>query len=237
MDHNAKEAFVHAIENVAPALTGIAFIGLSYGLFAVSQGFAPIYPILMSLLIFAGSMEFIAVSLLLLPFDPIGTFLLTIMVNARHVFYGISMLEKYKNMGWKKTFLIFGMCDESFALNYTARLPNHIDRGWYYLWVNWSFEFFWMFSTAIGALAGNYFSNLPTKGIEFILASMFIVIFLDLVTIGKAIKSGIMGIIISSGCLAVFGAKGFIVPSMLGILLVFLATYRLDKRKGGESHD
>lgn len=96
-----------------------------------SKGFSFVYPMLMSMFIFAGSMEFVTVNLLLSAFNPFSAFLLTLMVNARHLFYGISMLDKYKDVGWKKPYLIFGMCDESFTINCTVTPPNDIDKGWF----------------------------------------------------------------------------------------------------------
>lgn len=83
----------------------------------------------MSMFIFAGSMEFVTVNLLLSAFHPLSAFLLTLMINARHLFYGISMLEKYKNTGLKKPYLILGMCDESFSINCTIDPPEGVDKG------------------------------------------------------------------------------------------------------------
>ena len=123
----ARAAFPYTI----PILAGFLFLGIAYGIYMNIQGFPAIYPILMSLTIFAGSMEFVTADLLLGVFDPVGTFLLTLMVNARHLFYGISMLDKYKGQGKKSFYLIFGMCDESFSINCTTSVPEGIDRGWF----------------------------------------------------------------------------------------------------------
>ncbi|MFR8352361.1 MAG: AzlC family ABC transporter permease, partial [Blautia obeum] len=89
------------------------------------------YPFFMSMFIFAGSMEFVTANLLLSAFSPVAAFFLALMVNARHLFYGLSMLDKYKNTGWKKFYLIFGMCDESFTVNCTVTPPDDVDRGWF----------------------------------------------------------------------------------------------------------
>ncbi len=108
-----KAAFPYTI----PILAGFLFLGIAYGIYMNISGFSFWYPMLMSLTIFAGSVEFVAVNLLLGAFNPIQTLAVTLMLNARHLFYGISMLDKYKNTGLKKTYLIFGMCDESFSIN------------------------------------------------------------------------------------------------------------------------
>ena len=106
-----------AFPKTIPIFAGFWFLGLSYGILMNVQGFSFVYPMLMSLTIFGGSLEFVAVSLLLGAFAPLQTLLLTLMIQARHLFYGISMLEKYKGTGWKKPYLIFGLCDESFSIN------------------------------------------------------------------------------------------------------------------------
>ena len=95
------------------------------------SGFSFVYPMLMSLLIFGGSLEFVTVEMLLSPFAPLQVFLMALLIQARHLFYGISMLEKFKGTGWKKFFLIFGMCDETFSVNYTAEIPEGVDKGWF----------------------------------------------------------------------------------------------------------
>lgn len=113
-----KAAFPYTI----PIFAGFWFLGLTYGIYMNVSGFSFWYPCLMSLTIFAGSVEFVAVNMLLGAFDPLQAFAMTLMINARHLFYGISMLDRYKGTGLKKFYLIFGMCDESFSINYTANI-------------------------------------------------------------------------------------------------------------------
>ena len=108
------KAFRAALPYTLPICVGFLFLGMSYGFLMRSQGFSFVYPMLMSLFIFAGSMEFVTANLLLMPtFQPLHAFLLTLMVNARHLFYGLSMLDKFQNLGWKKPYLIFGLCGPS----------------------------------------------------------------------------------------------------------------------------
>lgn len=124
-----KAAFPYTI----PIFAGFWFLGLAYGIYMNVSGFSFVYPMIMSLVIFGGSLEFVAVSMLLSPFAPVQTLVMTLLIQARHLFYGISMLEKFKNMGWKKFYLIFGMCDETFSINYTADIPKDVDRGVVYV--------------------------------------------------------------------------------------------------------
>ena len=117
-----KKAFRAAFPHTIPILAGFWFLGMTYGIYMNVSGFAFWYPMIMSLVIFAGSMEFVAVNMLLGAFQPLQALAMTLMINARHLFYGISMLDKYRGLGWKKIYLIFGMCDESFSINYTRRM-------------------------------------------------------------------------------------------------------------------
>ena len=98
-----------------------------------SMGFSFLYPMFMSMFIYAGSMEFVTANLLLSAFNPLSAFLLALMVNARHLFYGISMLDKYQNVGWKKFYLIYGMCDETFSVNCTTEVPEGVDKRMVYV--------------------------------------------------------------------------------------------------------
>lgn len=161
-----------------PIFAGFWFLGLTYGIFMNAAGFSWIYPALMSLTIFAGSVEFIAVNLLLGSFNPIQAFVLAFMVNARHLFYGISMLDKYRGHGLKSLYLIFGMCDESFSINYTANIPANVNRGLFYFWVTLLNHFYWVSGATLGGIFGS-FITFSTQGLEFVLTAMFVVIFME----------------------------------------------------------
>ena len=149
-----KKAFCAALPYSLPICIGFLFIAMSYGFLMRSRGFSVFYPMAMSAFIFAGSMEFVAVELLLSAYAPLHAFLLTLMVNARHLFYGISMLEKYKGMGWKKPYLIFGMCDETFSINCTVTPPEGVDRGWFMFFVTLLNQTYWVAGATLGALLG-----------------------------------------------------------------------------------
>lgn len=123
------KALKAAFPQTIPIFTGFCFLGLAYGIYMNASGFSFVYPMFMSLLIFGGSLEFVAVEMLLSPFAPLSVIVMTLLIQARHLFYGISMLDKYKGMGWKKFYLIFGMCDESFSINCSADIPEDVDKG------------------------------------------------------------------------------------------------------------
>ena len=127
-----RKALRAAFPYTIPIFTGFCFLGMAYGIYMNVSGFSFVYPMLMSLTIFGGSLEFVAVEMLLSPFAPVQVFIMSLLIQARHLFYGISMLDKFHGLGWKKFYLIFGMCDETFSINYTAKIPEDVDRGWFF---------------------------------------------------------------------------------------------------------
>lgn len=215
-----KAAFPHTI----PIFAGFWFLGLAYGIYMNVSGFSFLYPMLMSFTIFGGSLEFVAVSMLLSAFAPLQTFIMTLMIQARHLFYGISMLDRFKGLGWKKYYLIFGMCDETFSINYTADIPKDVDRGWFYFFVTLLNHFYWFSGATIGGLMGNLI-HFNTEGLSFVMTAMFVVIFMEQWLKEKHHVSAWIGLGGSAGCLIVFGADSFMVPTMICIL-VMLTIFR-----------
>ena len=214
-----RKAFQAALPHTIPIAVGFLFLGMSYGFLMRSKGFSVFYPMLMSFFIFAGSMEFVTVNLLLSAFQPVYAFFLALMVNARHLFYGISMLDKYKNVGWKKFYLIYGMCDESFTVNCSVEPPPDVDRGWFMFFVTLLNQAYWVSGATLGALLG-YVIQFDAKGIEFVMTALLVVIFLDNWLKEKQHYSSLIGLGGSLVCLLIFGSDNFIIPSMAVILLV-----------------
>lgn len=216
-----KKAFRCAFPHTIPIFAGFWFIGLTYGIYMNVSGFSFWYPMLMSLTIFAGSVEFVAVNLLLGAFDPVQTFVMTLMINARHLFYGISMLDKFKGMGWKKFYLIFGMCDESFSINCTAKIPDDVDKGWFMFFVTLLNHLYWVTGATLGGIFGSLI-HFNTEGLDFVMTAMFVVIFLEQWLKEKRHTSSLLGLGLSLAAVLVFGAEDFIIPAMLAILGVLL---------------
>ena len=185
----------------------------------------------MSMLIFGGSLEFVAVEMLLSPFAPLQVFIMALLIQARHLFYGLSMLEKYKGMGWKKFFLIFGMCDETFSINYTAEAPEGVDKGWFLFFITLLDYLYWTVSATGGGLIGSLL-KFDTSGISFVMTAMFVVIFLDQWLKEKNHVSSIIGLSVSALCLICFGPDSFMIPTMLIILgLLTLLRPRLERQQ------
>ncbi len=227
-----KAAFRAAFPHTIPIFAGFWFLGLTYGIYMNVSGFSFWYPMLMSLTIFAGSMEFVTVNMLLGVFHPLQALAMTLMVNARHLFYGISMLDKYRGHGWKDIYLIFGMCDESFSINYTADIPPEVDRGWFMFFVTLLNHFYWFFGATLGGIFGSLI-HFNTEGLDFVMTAMFVVIFLEQWQKEKDHTSAFLGLGISLLCLILFGAENFMIPAMAGILGV-LILIRKPMEKGGE---
>lgn len=224
-----KAAFFAAFPNTIPILAGFLFLGIAYGIYMNQSGFKFYYPMFMSFIIFAGSVEFATVSWLLGSFDPVNIFFLTLMINARHLFYGLSMLEKYNIPGWKKLYLIYGMCDESFSINATLDVPKDIDNGLFMFFVTMLNQIYWVAGATIGGIFGS-FIPFDTKGIEFVMTALFVVIFLENWLKEKDHSASVIGLFISFICLMIFKGTNFIIPSMIIILSILtLLRGRLQK--------
>ena len=214
------EALKVAFPPTIPIFAAFWCLGLSYGIYMYHLGFSAWYPSLMSLLIFAGSVEFVAGNMLLGAFDPIQALLLTIMINARHLFYGLAMLEPFRNTGFKKVYLIFGMCDESFSINSSAEVPDGVDRGWFMFFVTLFNHLYWFSGATIGGLLGNLLS-IKVEGIEFVMVAMFVVIFMESFKKKNQKLSSIIGLLVSFFCFILFGKEYFILASMGLIIFIF----------------
>lgn len=216
-----QKALKAAFPFTLPIFAGFWFLGLTYGIFMNASGFSFLYPMFMSMTIFAGSMEFVAVNLLLGAFNPIQALTMTLMINARHIFYGISMLDKYKGVGFKKWYLIFGMCDESFSINCSAATPPGVDKGWFMFFVTLLNHLYWVFGSTMGGIFGSLLT-FNTEGIEFVMTAMFVVIFMEQWLKDKNHTSSCIGLGLTVLCLIIFGANNFIIPSMIGICGILL---------------
>lgn len=225
-----KAAFYAAFPHTIPIFTGFLFLGLAYGIYMHASGFSFVYPLLMSLTIYGGSLEFIAVSLLLHTFAPLQTFIIALMLQARHLFYGIAMLEKFRGTGWKKFYLIFGMCDESFSINYSAEVPEGIDRGWFMFFVTLLNQIYWVSGAALGGLLGPWI-HFDLEGLDFVMTAMFVVIFLDHWLKEINHWGSLLGLGAAFVCLMIFGSDSFMIPTML---VVFLFVTGLRKTKQGQ---
>ena len=225
------KALKAAFPATIPIFTGFWFLGMAYGIYMNASGFSFVYPLCMSLLIYGGSLEFVAVEMLLSPFAPLQTFIMALLIQARHLFYGLSMLDKFKGLSWKKYYLIFGMCDETFSVNCSADIPEDVDRGWFYFWVTLLNQFYWSAAATTGGIVGSLL-KIDTSGISFVMTAMFVVIFLEQWLKEKEHSASLTGLAVSVLCLVVFGPDSFMVPTMV-LIVGLLALHRkpLEKKE------
>lgn len=217
-----------------PMMAGFLFLSMAYSILMRSVGFGPWYPILMSVVIFAGAMQFVAVNLFTQPFAPLTALALTLLVNARHMFYGLSLLDTYRDMGRKKWFLIYALCDESFSIVCSVEVPDGVDRSWFYFFVSFFNNSYWIIGTAIGAFSG---ALLPfdLTGVEFAMTALFLVIFVNRWEVEEHHISSLCGLGVSILCLLLFGPDRFIVAAMAGMLVILTLLRRpIDRKEGQE---
>ena len=212
-----------AFPQTLPVMAGYLFLGMSYGVLMVTRGFSALYPLLTSVFIFAGSMEFALANLLIGAFSPLEAIFLALMINSRHIFYGISMLDKYRGLGAKKIYLIFAMSDETFSLNYSVNAPSDVDKGWFMFYISLLDHLYWILGASLGGIFGTLL-RLDIVGIDFAMTAMFVVILIEQILASKKnIPSVIIGLSVSALALIIFGAVDFLIPSMAGMLLLLSA--------------
>lgn len=204
-----------------PVLTGYLCIGMAYGLLMANAGYGVFWALLLSLLCYAGSMEFVAVSLLTAGFDPVQALLMALMINARHAFYGLSMLEKYRGTGWARPFLIFSLTDETFSLVSTLEPPDGVTRRDFYFWISLLDYLYWQMGSVLGALIGGLLP-FDTTGLDFALTALFIVLFLEQWRKRENRPAALIGLGCTAVSLAAVGADRLVIPAMVLILAVLL---------------
>lgn len=215
-----KAAFPYTL----PVMMGYLFLGMAFGILLTSKGIAYGWALFMSLFVYAGSMQFVAIELLLVPFAPLSAALVTLMVNARHLFYGLSMLEPFKIMGKLKPYMIFSLSDETYSLECAAKRPEGIDRKFFLFFIALLDQSYWVFGTLVGVLAGNIFP-FDSTGIDFAMTALFLVIFLEQWESTANHIPAAAGLILTVICLVTAGSDNFLLFSMAGIL-VFLILFR-----------
>ena len=227
-NHLLRRAFVATL----PVMAGYVVLGTGFGILFQSKGYGLIWAMAMSLFIYAGSMQYLAVDLLTGGVGLIAAAVTTLMVNARHLFYGVSMIGKYQNMGPCKPYLIFGLTDETYSLNCND-LPQDISNApRYYFLVTILNQSYWVLGTTLGSLLGQIIP-FSTEGIDFSLTALFITVFVEQWKSTRDHIPALIGPGSSVVCLLIFGTGNFLIPTMVLITLC-LTIYR--KREGGKRH-
>ena len=231
-------------------MMGYIVLGIGFGILFEKNGYGFWWAVAMSVFIFAGSMQYVAVGLITGGASLISTALTTLMVNARHLFYGVSMINKYKGTGWKKPYLMFGLTDETYSLVCSGDYPEGEDPHWYCFLVTLCNQFYWVIGTAMGSLIGSAIT-FNTAGIDFAMTALFVTIFVEQWLTTKEHRPALIGIGASVICLLIFGQETFLIPAMI-LITILLTVFRrtlenpevtgtaksCDKpQEGGESHE
>ena len=214
-----------AAPQTLPVLAGYFVLGMGYGIYVQSLGLPVWMPMLMGTVVYGGSLEFVLASLLLSAFSPLSAFLMALMIQARHLFYGLAMLERYKGYGLRSIYMIYAMSDETFSITCSAEPPEGVDRGWFMFFITLLDQLYWVASAGLGAVVG---SVLPfsTEGVDFVMTAMFVVIFLNQWEKEKQHVSALIGLLVPLVCLVLFGTGSFLLPAMACILVLLVALRR-----------
>lgn len=223
-----KAAFIASI----PIIAGYIMLGMGFGILLSEKGYGPIWALFMSITMYAGSMQYVAVDLLAAGATLINTAIMTVMVNARHIFYGISMIDRYKGAGKKKFYMVFGLTDENYSLLCEGKVPEDVDRHTYSFFVTLFDHCYWITGCVLGNVIGTVLP-FEFKGVEFVLTALFVAIFTEQWLAAKDHVPAIIGVASTALCLIIFGSDNFLIPAMLLITaaLTLLKYIRKEDKK------
>lgn len=223
----------HAFLASVPVMAGYVVLGTGFGILLYDKGYSFWWAVLMSLTIYAGSMQYVGIDLLSGGASVLSTALMTLMVNARHLFYGISMVEEYRNMGKYKPYVIFGLTDETYSLVCgSPDLPAGVDRKEYYFLVTLFDQCYWVAGSFLGGFLGSTL-QFNTAGIDFSMTALFVTIFVEQWEKAEQHIPALLGLAVSVICLLIFGADNFLIPSMILITVgLFVLQKKIQKGSG-----
>ena len=223
-----KTAFIKSL----PVMAGYVVLAIGFGILMKEAGYGLFWSFLMSFTIYAGSMQYVAVSLLSSGASLISAALTTLMVNARHLFYGVSMIDKYKDAGKKKPYLIFALTDETYSLLCGDDYPEGEDRHWYSFFVSLFNQCYWVIGSIIGSILGSLIT-FNTAGIDFSMTALFVTVFVEQWLTAKNHLPAIAGLFCSIACLMIFGPDNFLIPTMISITIVLSLCKNVMDNEGG----
>lgn len=225
MERKNSSEFAYAFPKTVPVLVGYLFLGAAYGILMKVNGYGFIWVLMSSIIVFAGSLQYLGITLLTGMVNPLYAFFMGLMLNARHLFYGISMLGKYRDVKKGKAYLIFAMTDETFSVLCDEEVPKELKKDKVYLWISVLDHSYWIFGSCLGAVIGSMIT-FDTKGLDFALTALFTVIFVDQWKSQTDHRPALTGVLASLLCLMVWGASSFIIPAMILILAALTWNYK-----------
>lgn len=224
-----KKAMRRAFPYTVPVLAGYLFIGAAFGVMFADQGYNVLWAVLMSVVVYAGSGQYLATNFFVPGISILQAVFLTLMVNIRHVFYGLSLVDRYNRFGRNRWYLIFGMTDETYSLICTTGVPDDVDEEKFLLSITLLNQLYWIVGTAIGSLTATVIA-FDSTGIEFAMTALFIVMFMELWYRRSNRPAELIGMLSAVLCLALFGASNFVLPTMvLMVAVILLGRKKLDR--------
>ncbi|MGN0250339.1 MAG: AzlC family ABC transporter permease [Oliverpabstia sp.] len=214
-----KMTMKYAFKQSLPVMAGYIVLGMGFGILLKTKGYGVAWAFFMSLFIYAGSMQYVTINLMAGSATVLSTVLVTLMVNARHLFYGISMIERYRNTGPYKPYLILGLTDETYSLVCSGNVPEGVDEKKFFFILTFLNQCYWIIGSVVGSLLGSLIT-FNTAGIEFSMTALFLVVFVEQWKSVKNHTSAVVGVGISVACLLVFGAERFLIPTMIAITAI-----------------
>lgn len=231
MSEGRMAEFRYALPRTIPVMVGYLFLGAAYGILMNVNGYGIGWTFAISVLVYAGSLQYLGVTMLAGMVHPLAALMMSLMLNARHLFYGISMLGKYGEVKKGKRYLIFGLTDETFSVVCHDTAPKNLDQDKVYLWITLLDQCYWVLGSVLGAIAGS-FITFDTTGLDFALTALFVVIFVDQWKQREGHVPAVIGVLASVACLCLWGPSSFIIPAMVLILAILTWQYKKEQKEG-----
>lgn len=223
-----------AFQKTIPVMLGYLFLGMAFGLLLQNAGYSFLWAFLSSLIIYAGSMQFVLVTLLTGGVSLIYTALMTLFINGRHIFYGLSFVEKYKKMGKAYPYMVFSLTDETYSVLCGTRVPEDMDEKKVFFWISFLDQCYWVLGSTLGGLAGQYIT-FDSTGIDFSMTALFVVIVIEQWQEKEAHISAIIGAVCGIVFLLIFGADRFILPALLCAMIALIFLHKVSAKEDGNN--
>ena len=214
-----------AFKRSVPVMLGYIFLGIAFGLLLQNAGYGFVWAFLASVVIYAGSMQFVLVNLLTAGAGLLYTAVMTLFINGRHIFYGLSFVEKYKKMGKAYPYMVFSLTDETYSVLCGTKTPQGMEEGKVFFWISLFDQCYWILGSVIGALAGSYIT-FDSTGIDFSMTALFVVIVVEQWQGQKSHFPTLVGAVCGIVWLLVLGPDRFILPALCSCMTVLILARR-----------
>lgn len=220
-----KNPVIFAWKQSIPVMLGYIFLGIAFGLLLQNAGYSFLWAFLISVVVYAGSMQFVLVTLLTSGASLLSAALMTLFINGRHIFYGLSFVEKFKKMGKVYPYLVFSLTDETYSVLCGTKIPEGMEEKKVFFWISFLDQCYWVLGSVIGALAGSYIT-FDSTGIDFSMTALFIVIVVEQWQGTKTHFPALLGAVCGILWLIVLGPDQFILPALCSCVAILLLARR-----------